>query len=335
MADDDAPLTTARPRSPEPVPRLTHRFERRVMGSPLRLTVVGGADLDRSTVEAGWQVVSDEFDAVDLAMSRFRADSAVPRLNEAAGTGIITRVEPRLYRAIAAADRAWRLTDGRFDPRVLVHLDRLGHRGAPLPESTVTRPAGLDSPGSAWAERWPRQSALRLTQTIDLGGIGKGLALRWAWRGLMALLPVRSQPGCLLDAGGDLIVAGPSAEGGPWSIGIEDPSGAEGPVAVVALASGAMCTSSIRLGRWQDADGRHVHHLIDPATGEPGGGGLVSVTVAGRDPAWSEVWSKALFIAGARAIAAEARGRGVAAWWIGQDGVMSMTPAARASTIWP
>jgi thiamine biosynthesis lipoprotein len=96
-----------------------------------------------------------------------------------------------------------------------------------------------------------------------------------------------------------------------------------------------MCTSSIRLGRWQDAGGRQVHHLIDPATGEPGGGGLVSVTVAGPDPAWSEIWSKALFIAGARAIAAEARGRGLAAWWIDEDGLVSMTPAARASTIWP
>ena len=334
MRADDAPVPTALPHLPGK-PRLVHRFERRVMASPLRLTVVGTADIDRSMAESAWRVVSDEFDAVDLAMSRFRTDSSVTRLNELAGTGVITRIEPRLYRAIAAADRAWRLTGGRFDPRVLIHLDRLGHRGAPLSGSARTRPLRSRPPDVAWAERWPRGSAARLAQPIDLGGIGKGLALRWASRRMMELLPDRSRPGWVLDAGGDLVVGGASPEGGPWSLGIEDPSGAEGPVAVVALSSGALCTSSIRLGRWQDADGRQVHHLIDPATGEPGGGGLVSVTVAGPDAAWSEIWSKALFLAGARAVAAEARGRGMAAWWIDTDGFVSMTPGARASTIWP
>ena len=63
-----------------------------------------------------------------------------------------------------------------------------------------------------------------------------------------------------------------------------------------------------------------LHHLIDPRTGEPGGDGLAAVTVAGPDPAWAEVWSKALFVEGARSIAAAARSRGLAAWWVGGDG---------------
>ena len=40
-----------------------------------------------------------------------------------------------------------------------------------------------------------------------------------------------------------------------------------------------------------------------PATGDPGGAGLRAVTVAGSDPAWAEVWSKALFLEGRRGIA--------------------------------
>jgi thiamine biosynthesis lipoprotein len=58
------------------------------------------------------------------------------------------------------------------------------------------------------------------------------------------------------------------------------------------------------------------------------------VTVAAPDPAWAEVWSKALFIAGRASIAAEARARGLAAWWFAPDGSLEMTPAARACTIW-
>ncbi|MBA3875894.1 MAG: hypothetical protein C0498_02990 [Anaerolinea sp.] len=62
-----------------------------------------------------------------------------------------------------------------------------------------------------------------------------------------------------------------------------------------------------------DVDNVDDVHLIDPRTGEPGGNGLVAVTVATRDPAWAEVWSKALFLEGHRAIAAAARARGLAA----------------------
>jgi thiamine biosynthesis lipoprotein len=80
--------------------------------------------------------------------------------------------------------------------------------------------------------------------------------------------------------------------------------------------------------------GRVVHHLLDPTTGEPATSGLQAVSVAGADPAWAEVWSKTLFIAGRFAIADAARARGLAAWWIGDDGSLEMTPAARAMTIW-
>ena len=46
------------------------------------------------------------------------------------------------------------------------------------------------------------------------------------------------------------------------------------------------------------------------------------------DPAWAEVWSKVLFLGGRRAIANEARSRGLAAWWVADDGSLEMTPAA-------
>ena len=110
--------------------------------------------------------------------------------------------------------------------------------------------------------------------------------------------------------------------------------GGTSPVAVVALHDGgAVATSSVRRLRWE-RDGRVVHHLIDPRTGEPGGDGLLAVTVAGPDPAWAEVWSKALFLEGRRGIGALARARGLAAWWVAPDGTLEMTPAGRVRTAW-
>ena len=86
--------------------------------------------------------------------------------------------------------------------------------------------------------------------------------------------------------------------------------------------------------RWTSPDGEAVHHLIDPSTGRPGGDGLLAVTVAGPDPAWAEVWSKALFLVGPSGIADAARARGLAAWWVAVDGTLEMTPAARPMTVW-
>ena len=231
----------------------------------------------------------------------------------------------RLAVAAHACDRAHRLTGGRFDPRVIGQLDAWGYAGAslgaPVPADAVGAPERI-------VERLDRRR-IRLGHPIDLGGIGKGLSVRWA----AARLRRAGLTRFLLDAGGDIATGGPGPDGDPWLIGIEDPTGGADPVAVVALDDGAIATSSVRRLRWV-VDGQTRHHLVDPATGEPADGGLLAVTVAAADPAWAEVWSKALFIAGHMRIADEARTRGLAAWWMDEEGRFEMTPAARQRTTW-
>ena len=299
-------------------------FEARAMGSPLTVSVVVGSDVpaDFDLANAAWEAVRDEFESSEQAMSRFRDTSEVTLLNRRAGVDDPTFVTRRLSRALAACDRAHRLTDGRFDPRVVWDLERLGEHGAPIgPES-----AGVV--GRRIVERFTRD-LVRLPEPVDLGGIGKGLALRWAARAVR-LLGVEA---FLLDAGGDLVATGEPPEGGPWRIGLEDPRGGVAPLAVIAASDEAVTTSSVRRRQWQLGD-RTVHHLIDPRTGEPGGAGLLAVTVAGPDPAWAEVWSKTLFLEGPSGVAALARRRGLAAWWVAEDGSLEMTPGARLRTIW-
>jgi thiamine biosynthesis lipoprotein len=298
------------------------------MGSWLRLAI---NDLPGppTAADRGWAAVSAEFDAVDRAISRFRADSALSRLNARAGSDAVVGVEGRLYAGLVAAHRAWRLTDGRFDPRVLTAIEALGHRGA-----AIGPPREVGADRSVWLRCCSRSREVWIAERLDLGGIGKGLALRWAWRALHEAIPSDSDFGALLDAGGDLVVGGRPPDGRAWRIGIEDPSGVDLPIAVVAVAGGAVCTSSTRINRWVDPGGRVVHHLIDPATGQPAATGLLSVTVAGSDAAWAEVWSKALFIAGVDDIGGLARAQGLAAWWVREPATLEMTPAARQRTVW-
>jgi len=309
----------------------------RALGSPLRLTIaVGGGGVgDAATAtastrlaDAAWSEVVATFDDVDRAMSRFREDSELTALNRRA-PGSEPRVSRTLTRALAAADRAVRVTGGRFDPRVVAALERIGYSGVP-------QGGGSSDTGSAPTRilvRDGRDGPVSLPLPVDLGGIGKGLALRWAADRVAAAIGTRAA-GFLLEAGGDIVARGRAPVGGPWNIGIDDPGGGEEPLAVLTVeGSGAVATSSTSQLRWPTSTGI-AHHLIDPRTGEPGGAGLLAVTVAGPDPAWSEVWSKALFLEGAAGVAGAARRRGLAAWWATEDGRFEMTPAARVRTIW-
>jgi thiamine biosynthesis lipoprotein len=297
------------------------------MASPLRLTVSGGDPGPVAVAAAAWAAVRDEFEASEAAMSRFCQTSEITELNRLTPGATARPVSIRLRQALVACDRARRLTGGRFDPRVLLDLERLGDHGASIGDTNVAR-----LPRAAPAERvveWLPSGRARLAEPVDLGGIGKGLALRWAANAVRRL-GVRS---FLLEGGGDLVTAGEPPEGGPWRVGLEDPFGGDDPLAVIASWDGAVATSSIRRRQWVE-DGRVVHHLIDPQTGEPGGDGLRAVTVAGPDPAWAEVWSKTLFLEGRGGIAIAARRRGLAAWWIADDGSLEMTPAGRDRTLW-
>jgi thiamine biosynthesis lipoprotein len=298
----------------------------------------GPVEASELLADAAWGAVIEVFAEVDQAMSRFREDSELVALCARAPRPL-EDVSRMLVRALSIADRAVRMTGGRFDPRIIDSLERIGYAGVPhqVPEP---REASLSSPGAVPAARSSRvlvregrRGPVALPVPVDLGGIGKGLAVRWAARRVLEISG-RGAVGFLLEAGGDLVASGTAPQGGPWIVGIEDPGGGPDPLAVLKVERwGAVATSSIRRLRWV-RDGRVVHHLIDPRTGEPGGEGLRAVTVCGPDPAWAEVWSKTLFLEGAAGIADAARRRGLAAWWATDDGRLEMTAAARLRTIW-
>jgi thiamine biosynthesis lipoprotein len=76
--------------------------------------------------------------------------------------------------------------------------------------------------------------------------------------------------GVLVSLGGDIATAGRAPAGG-WRILIAEdadmPADADGDV--IAISGGALATSSTTVRHWRAADGRRLHHLVDPATGLP------------------------------------------------------------------
>jgi thiamine biosynthesis lipoprotein len=301
------------------------------MASVISLQLSFDADDDRVAAAQAADSALDVFHEVDRTCTRFDAASDLMRAN--AGPDEWHEVSSWCLHALAEAHAAYRRTAGRFDPRVLDDLVRLGYdRSMKLgPPSQRTADALASRPPlPQWRPQFRRATnEVRLGgRAVDLGGIGKGLALRWA-----ALQLGGVGLGHLIDAGGDCTCTGMSPDGGPWRIAVEDPLGSDEPVAVLALTTGAVATSSVRIRSW-DIAGVPVHHLIDPATGRSGGEGLTSVTVVDSDPAAAEVTSKCLFLAGRRGIAVAADHERATALWVDAEGQLAWSAAMRPHLMW-
>jgi thiamine biosynthesis lipoprotein len=240
-----------------------------------------------------------------------------------------TTVSSPCRQAVEEAYHAYRETGGLFDPRILAALKQIGYDrsfayGA-APEVTPQPqgdPAAVAPFGHPWLPEFDEaRSEIAIGEIpIDLGGIGKGLALRWAAARLAGCCPW-----FLIEAGGDCSLGGPSPTGGGWSVGVEDPEGGQTPAAVLAITDAACATTSTRLRRWR-AGSVQVHHILDPRTGWPAESGLLSVTVVDADPATAEVWSKSLLIAGPDHIASLASSKELAALWIDERGRIEASP---------
>lgn len=135
---------------------------------------------------------------------------------------------------------------------------------------------------SGWLPDGPQGPRL-----FDPTGLVKGWAVGRVCRRLSGELPAHD---VLVDAGGDVALACRRTDTTPWSVGIEDPRDRRRLLVTLELRSGGVATSGAA------ARGAHV---LDPRTGEPGGTGLLAVTVVGPDLLWADVDATAAFARGA------------------------------------
>lgn len=298
----------------------------RAMATDINVSAWGGdPELLRSSMDGALQVFHD----VEAQCTRFDNGSPLMRANAAGESW--TRVPPACFAAVRASWSAYERTGGRFDPRVHADLVRLGYGTSISFEVEEVRRAGVVARREelpAWTPEFrDADGAIKIGPIpIDLGGIGKGLAVRWASEVLR-----EAAPNHLIEAGGDCYAAGHAPDGDAWNIGVEDPFGGAEPLLVLAARDRAVTTSSTRVRRWQVGDAA-VHHLIDPRSGLPAEGGLRAVTVLGDDPADAEVDAKVLFIAGLAA--ARATAESAAACWVLDSGQALTNAALDEFVVW-
>ncbi|MEV6019245.1 FAD:protein FMN transferase [Streptomyces sp. NPDC051997] len=256
---------------------------------------------DPSALPVAETVLRDELRAVDLVCSRFRPDSELTRVN--LNSGATTTVSERFAEALQAALRAARITDGAVDPTVGRAVIALGYDrtfASVRPADARSAPVGRPAPGWRQVSWNPRTRHLCLPPhtSLDLGATAKALTSDRAARKAAAATGC----GVLVNLGGDLATAGSAPDGG-WHIALADDHtqtvGTRGPA--VTVTGGALATSGVRVRTWRRG-GRVLHHIVDPATGEPATVVWRTVTVAAATCVDANTASTAAVVLGERAV---------------------------------
>jgi thiamine biosynthesis lipoprotein len=294
-----------------------HTAQFRAMGTDVTvLTLDGPPDVGERA--------ANSIERLEAMWSRFRPSSELCALNDAAGQPVV--VSPETFAVVALAVDACASTGGRYDPTVLPAVVAAGYdrdfdavrREGP---GAAAQPAG-PAPGCAGIALDAVVHAVTLPAVVnlDLGGIGKGYAADLVSQELIDF----GARGALVNLGGDLRARGSAPEPHGWVVAIDDPM-ETGVTGVLVLRAGAIATST-RLRRVWQRDGRALHHLIDPRTGQPVDSGLASVTVVAPEAWQAEILAKAAFIAGSAAPEVIAAAPGATGLLVHDDGVVEELP---------
>jgi thiamine biosynthesis lipoprotein len=230
-------------------------------------------------------------------LTRFSDTSHLSHLNSAAEASV--KVRPTLAAALHWAKLAEERSEGIVDATLL---------DARLAAESGT-PIAPPPDGDGWVWHVLAQGRTSLVRRdpgvrIDLDGTAKG------WIADRAADLLARWPGVAVDADGDIALR--ADRGVEWLIDVADPRlDADGnepsPLATLKLRGGSswtasygVATSGTSVHRWQLADGRLSHHLIDRRTRRPAETDVVQATVIATTAREAEMIAKSAVILGSR-----------------------------------
>lgn len=263
----------------------TVTLARQAMATRFELVLHGS---DESVLRAAGEEALDEIARVEDELSYFRPTSQVFRINQEAARRPV-RVAPSLFRLLQQARQLSAESGNTFDITVapLMRCWGLYTREGRVPEPGELAAARAKT-GMNLVELDDARSTVRFTREgvqLDLGSIGKGYAVQRAGE----LLREAGVTSALLHGGTSTVLAiGTPPDKDGWTIALEHPANVKGsqehtgvlvlPLAKVRLRDESLSVSAV-WGKSFTAADRSYGHVIDPRTGQPTEGALLSAVV--------------------------------------------------------
>lgn len=264
-------------------------------------TTVSVVTVDPGAIGAAADLLAADLDALDRACSRFRPDAEIARVHAAGGAPVA--VSPLLAGLVASALEVARFTGGLVDPTVGAAVGAIGYdRDFAALEAAGGGATAGDGEPPVPAPGWEvvaldlsaGELAVPRGVVLDLGSSAKAVAADRAAAAIAEALGT----GVLVNLGGDLAVAGEPPDDG-WVVGLAADSSTapdETEVAVV-IRSGGLASSGTEVRTWR-RDGRVVHHIVDPRTGDVAASPWTLVSVAAGSCLFANAASTAAIVLG-------------------------------------
>ena len=266
------------------------RLELFAMDTYMVITAEGG------DTEETVQAASREISRLESVLSRTIDTSSVSRLNADGGA----RLDEETASLLAAALTYSADTNGAFDVTIAPLVELWGITSDdPRVPSQEEIDALLPLVGSEHIHLDGREATLDEGCAIDLGGIAKGFASDKA----ADILSRSGADRACANLGGNVYVY--SREGhDAWNVAIQDPKGKDDYVCILSLTDHFVVTSGGYQRYFTGLDGTVYQHILDPKTGYPVQGDLLSASVilprSGDELAGTraDAYSTALYVMG-------------------------------------
>lgn len=277
------------------------------MGSTYTIKI-GTDDAHHDAAQALQNAIDTTCERINDVMSTYRPNSEISRFNNHKSTAPFP-ASAELLLVVKKAKEIGVATGGAFDITMdpLISLwgfDRGGRRTDVPGDAEVAAARAHVGPdlvvvvGNALQKRDPEA-------TINLGGIASGYAVDVV-ADLIAAAGFRD---FMVEITGEVRAQGKNARGLPWNIGVKVPRANDDPTSVAAAVplQDQSLTTSGSYHNYFESGGKRYSHIIDPTTGRPIEGDLVSVTVLYKDALTADAFDTPFMILGeekARAIMA-------------------------------
>lgn len=247
--------------------------------------------------EEALKAAEQEAARLEGLLSRFIPASDICRVNRSAGIRH-EEVSCETYEVLSRAYEFSKISQGCFDVTIgpLADLWK-GCLDAAAPPNESEIRLTLPLVNNADLHLIPRANTVGLiktSQSIDLGGIGKGYAAD-------RITDVFNRYGvssAYTNLGGNVATIGAKPDGSPWVVGIQHPRQEHSIIGYVSAVNQSVVTSGDYQRFFIGSNGKRYHHILDPATGYPAQSGLLSVTVVAGSSMAADALSTILFVAG-------------------------------------